>query len=180
MKKLIVLLGVCIAVFAQAASIDWTVSATKSNRIYGVDGTTVFGKTTGDVAYLILADYADGVLAALQNGSFSADMAGVVGKSAGFNNFGGVSSSTATSDLMAENTAYDFVVLYLNGDASQYIMTGVQNSTTSDADTPRSITFKYSEILNVGWKSSSGVPEPTSGLLLLVGGAMLALRRKQK
>ena len=25
-----------------------------------------------------------------------------------------------------------------------------------------------------------GVPEPTSGLLLLVGGAMLALRRKQK
>ena len=26
----------------------------------------------------------------------------------------------------------------------------------------------------------SGVPEPTSGLLLLVGGAMLALRRKQK
>ena len=26
----------------------------------------------------------------------------------------------------------------------------------------------------------SGIPEPTSGLLLLVGGAMLALRRKQK
>ena len=25
-----------------------------------------------------------------------------------------------------------------------------------------------------------GIPEPTSGLLLLVGGAMLALRRKQK
>ena len=28
--------------------------------------------------------------------------------------------------------------------------------------------------------NGSGVPEPTSGLLLLVGGAMLALRRKQK
>ena len=34
------------------------------------------------------------------------------------------------------------------------------------------------------WKSfgptSGGVPEPTSGLLLLVGAGMLALRRKQK
>ncbi len=28
--------------------------------------------------------------------------------------------------------------------------------------------------------SGGDVPEPTSGLLLLVGGAMLALRRKQK
>ena len=31
-----------------------------------------------------------------------------------------------------------------------------------------------------GGGGSGGVPEPTSGLLLLVGGAMLALRRKQK
>ena len=31
-----------------------------------------------------------------------------------------------------------------------------------------------------GGSSGGGVPEPTSGLLLLVGGAMLALRRKQK
>ena len=29
----------------------------------------------------------------------------------------------------------------------------------------------------VGGGSSGGIPEPTSGLLLLVGGAMLALRR---
>ena len=36
---------------------------------------------------------------------------------------------------------------------------------------------------SAGWatpSSGGGVPEPTSGLLLLVGGAMLALRRKQK
>ena len=29
-------------------------------------------------------------------------------------------------------------------------------------------------------RGQGGIPEPTSGLLLLVGGAMLALRRKQK
>lgn len=32
---------------------------------------------------------------------------------------------------------------------------------------------------STGW-AKAGVPEPTSALLLLVGGAMLALRRKQK
>ena len=35
-----------------------------------------------------------------------------------------------------------------------------------------------------GWNTNGGgstdVPEPTSGLLLLIGGAMVALRRKQK
>ena len=31
-----------------------------------------------------------------------------------------------------------------------------------------------------GWQTSGGIPEPTSGLLLLVGAGMLALRRKQK
>lgn len=31
-----------------------------------------------------------------------------------------------------------------------------------------------------GWTEAAGTPEPTSGLLLLLGGAMLALRRKQK
>ena len=32
---------------------------------------------------------------------------------------------------------------------------------------------------STGW-AKAGVPEPTSALLLLMGGAMLALRRKQK
>ena len=39
-----------------------------------------------------------------------------------------------------------------------------------------------SDLASAGWTKSGGgtdVPEPTSGLLLLVGGAMLALRRKR-
>ena len=38
-----------------------------------------------------------------------------------------------------------------------------------------------SDLASAGWTKTGGsdVPEPTSGLLLLVGGAMLALRRKR-
>ena len=183
MKKIsVLLLAVCAAVFAQAASIDWSVGATKSNKIYGPDGTTVFGKTAGDAAYLILAEYADGIKDALAAGTFSAGTEGVVGQAAGFNSYGGVTTSTATSSLMAANTDYAFSVLFVNADASQYVMTTPATKTTSDADTVREGSFSYADIKSVGWQSSGGgdVPEPTSGLLLLVGGAMLALRRKQK
>ena len=49
MKKLVVMLGVaCVALLSQAASIDWSLSASKSNKNYGADGTTVFGKTSGE------------------------------------------------------------------------------------------------------------------------------------
>lgn len=183
MKKIsVLLLAVCAAVFAQAASIDWSVGATKSNKIYGPDGTTVFGKTAGDAAYLILADYADGIKDALAAGTFSGATEGVVGTASAYTTYGGVSLSTATSSSLSENTSYNFAVLLVNGDASQYVMTAPQSATTSDADTVRDAKFTYTDIKSVGWQSSGGgdVPEPTSGLLLLVGGAMLALRRKQK
>ena len=38
----------------------------------------------------------------------------------------------------------------------------------------------YSDPANQGYTPAGNVPEPTSGLLLLVGAGMLALRRKQK
>jgi len=53
-------------------------------------------------------------------------------------------------------------------------------STTLDFGTQKTASSAASAWSNVGGGGSGGVPEPTSGLLLLVGGAMLALRRKQK
>ena len=66
---------------------------------------------------------------------------------------------------------------------------GGQSYTINISD-PVSIKFKTSGTTTMnfktsieaagGWPAGEGAPEPTSGLLLLVGGAMLALRRKQK
>ena len=43
------------------------------------------------------------------------------------------------------------------------------------------LTLDTTDLASAGWTKTGGggVPEPTSGLLLLVGGAMLALRRKR-
>ena len=40
-------------------------------------------------------------------------------------------------------------------------------------------TLDTTDLASAGWtKSGGGIPEPTSGLLLVLGGAMLALRRR--
>ncbi len=175
MKKLVVMFGVaCVALLSQAASIDWALSATKSNKNYGADGTTVFGKTSGDMAYLLLASDA----AALTSAS---DVAGkALGSQNSFNNNGGFSSFTVTSSKLTDNTSYDFATVLVQG--SQFLVTSTVNATTSDADTVREATFTYANVQEStsGWGTGGGVPEPSSALLLLMGGAMLALRRKQK
>lgn len=174
------MLGVaCVALLSQAASIDWALSATKSNKNYGADGTTVFGKTSGDVAYLLLASDA----AALTSASAVAGKA--LGSQNTFNNNGGFSSFTVTSSSLTDNTSYDFATVLVQGD--QFLVTSTVTATTSDADTVREATFTYADVQSstAGWGTGGGggggdTPEPTSGILLLVGGAMLALRRKQK
>ena len=177
MKKLVVMLGVvCVALLSQAASIDWALSATKSNKNYGADGTTVFGKTTGDMAYLLLASDA----AALKSASEVSGKA--LGSQNTFNNNGGFSSFTVDAGTkLTENTSYDFATVLVQGD--KFLVTSTMNATTSDADTVREVTFSYADVQasTSGWGTGGGdIPEPTSGLLLLVGAGMLALRRKQK
>ena len=54
------------------------------------------------------------------------------------------------------------------------------SSGTGTLDTSTSSTSHSYASFGGGSSGGGGVPEPTSGLLLLVGGAMLALRRKQK
>ena len=62
--------------------------------------------------------------------------------------------------------------------AGQYNVTGVTDITTAGTIEDYSWGVGIGTIKSV--TDSSSVPEPTSGLLLLVGAGMLALRRKQK
>ena len=63
--------------------------------------------------------------------------------------------------------------------AGQYTVTGISDLTTAGNIYDDTWTVGTSMTQSVT-TSGGGVPEPTSGLLLLIGGAMLALRRKQK
>jgi len=176
MKKIVVMFSVvCVTLLSQAASIDWSLSASKSNKNYGADGTTVLGKTAGDTAYLLLASDASALTSA-------SEVAGkALGTQSTFNSNGGFSTVTATSTVLSENTQYEFAVVLVQGD--QFLVTSSKMGTTSDADTVREVPFSYANVQasTSGWGTGGGgVPEPTSGLLLLVGAGMLALRRKQK
>lgn len=78
-------------------------------------------------------------------------------------------------------TSYDFYYVFVNGD--DYWVSSKQSVTTgAETASPATVTFSATNTnaLLAGDKSGSfAVPEPTSGLLLLLGMAGLALKRKR-
>lgn len=72
-------------------------------------------------------------------------------------------------------SALNFYVEFLN---SSNQVTGWENFTVSSADFHNYISSSWNDVV-VTPVSARAAPEPTSGLLLLMGGALLALRRKR-
>ena len=65
-----------------------------------------------------------------------------------------------------------------DGEASHFMVTGTRTSTTYDDTSSANRSFQIGSQASATWYTA--VPEPTSGLLMLLGMAGLALRRKQK
>ena len=187
MKKLIVtLVAAAMGVAANAASYTWSTTGRlydgsgNSGAEYYVSGKTAYLMFTSVVAqdalvksYLSNSATAQSTVTANNIASVTVDSEGKI-------------SSTATYDTTAQHDAY-FVIfngdkMYVSGSAvASYdvlnpadvkdIAFGLQTyaSKATFADT----TTTYS---GAGWYA---VPEPTSGLLLLIGVAGLALKRKR-
>ena len=154
MKKLVVMLMmVMAAVVANAASVKWNAA-----NLYGKDGVTKF---TGDVTLHCVEDANFTSVVKANNGLVAATTVQVADALAGtVANFyitfeDGGTFTSANKSVAIVNSASTASVLNFGNMASQ-----TQNPSN--------------------WKSGGDAPEPTSGLLLLIGGAMLALRRKQK
>ncbi len=96
-----------------------------------------------------------------------------------------LASDARTGAAFVEDQKYSLYTLILNGDAStatHYFASAVKEHTpTKQSDLLMGFgNLSTGEFASAkGWQSVN-IPEPTSGLLLLVGGALLALRRKQK
>ena len=160
MKKIIVTLAVVVsAALANAAAFSWSAA-----QIYSpADSTALLNAGTASL-------YCD----ALSSSALST--ASVSG--------GKIAATTFSSEAAVANTSYDFYfVLETEQGGSSYSFTSATKAVTASATGTAGISFgtqKAATTDSSNWKGgSSDVPEPTSGLLLLVGLAGLALRRKQ-
>lgn len=176
MKKILIAAGVAIVgLFANAAAILWDNS----------DG-DLYGYATGDVATDYIVYFIDasalsqsdalGLLAAGDAAGIAAkgtagllaDAGWVEGEATGF-----TAGTTVNGYLVAFNadTVADATYAYLS-DVQSIAMPGSGMSASSSFD------LSGSESAS-NWQAMSAAPEPTSGLLLLLGVAGLALKRKR-
>lgn len=181
MKKLIIgLFAVVIAAGAQAAAFAWSTTGT----IYGPTGASV-ATTGGFTAYLLDASTVSqsALVTALRDGGSITDYTAL----STFNSASAakVSSTSFTTSTPTGSslTAYFAIVqddyVYISGaksgtasDVGEVTLNMGSQSTTS-----KSVFDSTTAYSSAGWYQT--VPEPTSGLLMLLGVASLALKRKR-
>ena len=187
MKKLIIAsIAAVVGLAVNAATVDWQVQIT---------GGSASGAYAGYTAYLVNASAWDATT--ISDATFSDSS--IVLDSAVFNAGSGKSSKTyttldttnATNPRSVDVTSLSegsqlnvyYVILNTNADPDTYYkwadtLTG--RSETGDAATTANMTIANSTLSAATWTTvggSSPIPEPTSGLLLVLGMAGLALRR---
>ena len=172
MKKIMILAAVALAaVVTNAATVKWSGSGIK-----GTDG--LAAGNTYTAYFFIAADTTgtfdtmtvDAAIAAISEGDFS----------------GAVASKALISGMIAPVTAsktttsagmIDTFGIVVNADASQYLVLGTKTLDCSDPTSTQTASWATFNNTAADWQTAA-VPEPTSGLLLLLGMAGLALRRK--
>lgn len=189
MKKLIVMMSIAVAAFmSHAASVYWTCT----NVYAGNDSDTVTG-----VAYFLTTDMlayadaqalqgkgADAITAALGSAYSYTGTSGAFGK--------GASAAVSNSDLgLSDSTSYTAYLMIFDSnpitDSSNFYLTDTKSLTTMTGTATSQVKFgsqKTASQSSANWSSATGGggadgPEPTSGLLLLVGAGILGLRRKR-
>ena len=182
MKKIIIVLSaVAMAIGAQAATVSWLSGAVKSpaSAEGGYSTTTI---TSGDVvAYLF-------ILSAEQYSTYSSDTAAIYKDFSAGTLTADASKDTGTSftlktpktDYTVGDTVYA-ALLYVNTDVEGF--SNVKEFYMADTSEWTFASGSNKSFTNVasgiGSWTAVAVPEPTSGILMLVGLAGLALRRRR-
>ena len=110
---------------------------------------------------------------------------GIVGSGGAIANFNGVSTSDGDfyTNLSGYDSGYTFMAeLYLNGSTIDRMLMPLSWSDFGDALVRNLTTDQldyYLDSVTPYNMASTMVPEPSSGLLLVIGGALLALRRRR-
>lgn len=195
MKKLMFMLAAVAAVgMVQAASINWSTGT----GVKGVksDSDSSFG--TSNAASGTLSIYVWLVSESVYNATSTDKIWDTYGTSLGTataskTGLGGATGGTAKADGLdfsteANTPYYGLVLVGLDTDKDGTLDYYIANKATSNINTSGAGTAVSNLAKNLGgtggtaitgWTAASDVPEPTSGILLLLGVAGLALRRKR-
>ena len=182
MKKLMIAAAiVCAAVMSQGAQFKWK-TAKSDGAVNAPAGKSLVAST----AYIFESTAAEAVLAAFAAGE---DWTAGALDSGAFAATGKISANTDPFTYKEGQAATLNAIFALteNIDGTDYLYISTVGSATGDAVGAQTINFTEAGVSNAikdagtyagaGWYSA--VPEPTSGLLLLLGVAGLALRRRR-
>lgn len=179
MKKIV--FGIVVALIAsvvQAATVTWSLSGVKTPADSGVNG----------VGYLVMAFDSATDQAALKTSIEAGNWDAVSG--AAMSDWGtatttsaGLAKKAGAGNYSAGDTFSAYLVVFdagsLGSSVQNYFISDVKSGKIAANGANATLAFGTMANQSGSW-TSVGTPEPTSGLLLLIGGAMLALRRKQR
>lgn len=156
MKKLLILATIIVAgIAANAASFKWSAA-----NIYGSDATTKFTGTASLYAYAATADASTATVV-----STASVTSGVI------------AATTFSSDSLAGGSYFNFYFVIEDGDKT--FTSAEKANVLASATQTQNVAFGNMASQTQASGAWQSVPEPTSGLLLLLGMAGLALKRKR-
>ena len=171
MKKIMIMLGaVAMAACVQAAAVSWSTGSLYAPNADGSFSSSRLSGTWGSYE-VVVNFYADNA------GEMGAAIAGVTGNTdttAALGNFSGTTSDSFT----AEKSYWAQVIVKATSKGDKpvtYTMTSEAVKFEMPTNADGAVNFTNAGAMPGTWD----VPEPTSGLLLLLGVAGLALKRKR-
>jgi len=181
MKKLMIMLGVvACAIGVQAAAVTWSTGKFQTANATGTgfSGSTLSGATDG--AYLATIYF-------FTDSACENAVAGVTGNTDTTSTKTGKAFNGTTSDSFNAGSTYYTYLTILDNTTKSELKSGIASFTVDPLQDPI-VNFWTGEGFNETFSGTTGAfassgwtaaPEPTSGLLLLLGVAGLALKRKR-